>query len=272
VDLSRDTRRVMLYFAALDVSKAFEAQSGYLTRNGVFQALASAAYKFYPATRAAKRIQVSATSDQTRDAFFGIWETYNAASVGFLLARATSLSANCHAATEVYEGEEFPTSGCTVTGSSQLRKQLRLSASINRGNAIYYAADPFGGRSTIGSLGLVYQPSDQWSQTLGLTYANFDPASGAPRLYDYAILRSRTTFQLNRYLFARGILEYNSYRRQFLTDFLASFTYIPGTVLHAGYGSLYEKTRWDGSGYVRDSQLNETRRGLFFKASYLWRL
>ena len=57
-----------------------------------------------------------------------------------------------------------------------------------------------------------------------------------------------------------------------MTDFLASFTYIPGTVLHAGYGSLYERTRWDGTGYVPDAGLQETRRGLFFKASYLWRL
>ena len=77
---------------------------------------------------------------------------------------------------------------------------------------------------------------------------------------------------MNRFLFFRGILEYNSFRRQLLTDLLGSFTYIPGTVLHAGYGSLYERTRWDGAGYVRDERLRETRRGLFFKASYLWRL
>ena len=118
---------------------------------------------------------------------------------------------------------------------------------------------------------LVYQPSEQWSETLALTYASFD-ADGGPRLYDYAIGRSKTTFQLNRYLFGRAILEYNSFRRQLLTDFLASFTYIPGTVIHAGYGSLYEKVRWDGAQYVVDRRLHETRRGLFFKASYLWRL
>lgn len=271
-DFTRDTRRMTLYLGALDVSKGFQAQSGYLTRNGVSEVIGSLGYRFYPASRIARRVGLTGTSLQTRDAFAARWETYNEAALGVLLARATNLTANCHAATEVFQAEEFDISGCTMTGSSQFTKQLRLSLSLTHGNAIYYAAAPFGGRSTRGSLTVVYQPSEQWSETLGVTYANFDPASGGARLYDYGIVRSRTTFQLNRYLFARGIVEYNSYRRQLMTDFLASFTYIPGTVLHAGYGSLYEKTRWDGNGYVADRRLLETRRGLFLKASYLWRL
>ncbi len=271
-DLTTDTRRVTLYFAALDVSKGFRAESGYLTRNGVFQAIGSGVYKFYPSSKTVRRIALSVTSQQTRDAFAGIWETYNEASSGVLLARATNVTAGCRLATEIYVGEEFDTSGCRISASSQFRKELRLQGSLDHGNAIYYTADPFGGRSTAAALTLVYQPSEQWSETLGVTYANFDPASGTPRLYDYTIARSRTTFQFNRYLFVRGILEYNTYRRQLLTDFLASFTYIPGTVLHGGYGSLYERTRWDGTGYVPDAGLQETRRGLFFKASYLWRL
>jgi hypothetical protein len=92
------------------------------------------------------------------------------------------------------------------------------------------------------------------------------------RLYDYAIYRGKASFQVNRYLFFRAIAEYNTYRRQLLTDFLASFTYIPGTVLHAGYGSFYEKVRWDDGRYVPGTSFLETRRGFFFKASYLWRL
>ena len=42
---------------------------------------------------------------------------------------------------------------------------------------------------------------------------------------------------------------------------------VPGTVFHAGYGSLYEKQRQNtfGNGYLT------VNRGLFFKASYLRR-
>jgi hypothetical protein len=75
-----------------------------------------------------------------------------------------------------------------------------------------------------------------------------------------------------RYLFLRGIAEYNSFRKQLVTDLLASFTYIPGTVFHVGYGSLYEKVEWRDDGFVPGRDLLETRRGVFVKASYLWRM
>jgi len=272
VELATDSRRVTMSVAALDVSTGFQAQSGYLTRNGVFQGLGSLVYKFYPSFRAMQRIQVGATTQQTRDALSNIWETFNQGSATLLLPRATSVSAGCSLSTEVYLGEEFDTSGCTVSASSQVRKEVRLQGSLNRGGAVYYSADPSGGQSTRAAVTVVYQPSEQWSETLSLTYANFDAAGGGPRLYDYAIARSRTTFQVNRFLFFRGIVEYNSFRRQLLTDVLGSFTYIPGTVLHAGYGSLYEKTRWNGVENLPDRSLREVRRGLFLKASYLWRL
>jgi hypothetical protein len=57
-----------------------------------------------------------------------------------------------------------------------------------------------------------------------------------------------------------------------MTDFLASFTYIPGTVIHVGYGSLFEKLGWREDEYVPSDRFMETKRGFFFKASYLWRL
>ena len=53
---------------------------------------------------------------------------------------------------------------------------------------------------------------------------------------------------------------------------LPSFLYIPGTVIHFGYGSLYEKIAWRDGRYVPADHFLESSRGLFFKASYLWRL
>jgi hypothetical protein len=48
--------------------------------------------------------------------------------------------------------------------------------------------------------------------------------------------------------------------------------YIPGTVIHIGYGSSYEKLEWLDGVYVSSDHFLETKRGFFFKASYLWRL
>jgi hypothetical protein len=68
------------------------------------------------------------------------------------------------------------------------------------------------------------------------------------------------------------ILEYNSFYESLMTDLLASFTYIPGTVVHIGYGSLYERIAWREDRYEPSDRFLETKRGFFFKVSYLWRL
>lgn len=76
---------------------------------------------------------------------------------------------------------------------------------------------------------------------------------------------------MNQYLFFRTIGEYNANRKSLSSEFLASFTYIPGTVLYLGYGSLYDKVRWNGTEYVERDGFLEMQRGLFMKMSYLWR-
>jgi len=45
-----------------------------------------------------------------------------------------------------------------------------------------------------------------------------------------------------------------------------------GTVIQLGYGSLYNRIEWQQDRYVESDRFLETRRGLFFKVSYLWRL
>lgn len=49
-----------------------------------------------------------------------------------------------------------------------------------------------------------------------------------------------------------------SNRKRLMTDFLASFTYIPGTVIHIGYGSLYEKIKWEAGEYRNADSFLET--------------
>jgi len=266
------TRRLDTGVVALDISRAFTTDAGYLTRSGVTTVGGWFSPMFYPSSGPVQRVQLIGAMMQTRDAFSGLWETTNAGALHLLLQGAAQAQVRCAPSTEIFEGQRFATTGCSASASKQVTKQLSIQGSAWRGAAIYYSAQPVGGRSTRAFASVVYQPSEQWSQTLSVTYASFDRAADGARLYDYAILRSRTTFQPNRFLLFRGILEYNSFRRQLLTDFLASFTYIPGTVVHAGYGALYEKTRWDGERTVPGSSLVEARRGLFFKASYLWRL
>ncbi len=72
----------------------------------------------------------------------------------------------------------------------------------------------------------------------------------------------------------RFLAQDHSSAERILTDLLASYEFVPGTVVHAGYGSLYEKgidqigARPPDDGRAKYLAVN---RGLFFKASYLRR-
>ena len=55
---------------------------------------------------------------------------------------------------------------------------------------------------------------------LEMTYGDFYRTADSRKEYDITILRSRTTLQLNKYLFFRGIAEYNSYYKKLLLTWL----------------------------------------------------
>jgi hypothetical protein len=80
---------------------------------------------------------------------------------------------------------------------------------------------------------------------------------------DVHVANLRNTYQFTSRFFVRGIVQYDSSQHRVLGDFLASYELVPGTVVHAGYGSLLE------SDDLRPYQA--TQRALFFKASYLTR-
>ena len=138
--------------------------------------------------------------------------------------------------------------------------------------AIYYSADPYQGNSELLTVGATAQPTDNLQAVASYVRVNFSGENNSTNDYVYAIYRGRVTYQLSRYLFFRGIVEYNDFRADLLADFLASFTYIPGTVFHIGYGSLFDKTRWETDRYVPGDRFLQMRRQLFIKGSYLWRM
>ena len=118
-----------------------------------------------------------------------------------------------------------------------------------------------------------FQPSSRFNQAVSWNHVRFDRASTGETVYTVDILNTRTTFQFDRHFFVRAIVQYDSSRHEVLTDFLASWELLPGTVAYAGYGSLVERMGWDGSGFTDDptGRYQTSERGFFFKASYIYR-
>jgi hypothetical protein len=271
VEYSSSDRDMTWEFLALNISEDFRTETGYVNRVGVSTFRAYAAPKFYPSESLILRIDPEFVSEQTRDSFSGIWETYNRGTVRFSMPRSSSISASANYSTEVFLGEKFDTNGVTLSGASQATRKLFFHLTAGHRKAILYSEQPFQGTSQSLNGAVRYQATDKILGSVTYTYSNFTRESDGERIYDYAITRGRLTYQVNRYLFFRGIVEYNHFYDQVTTDFLASFTYIPGTVVHFGYGSLYQRIIWHQGGYIPADRFREAGRGIFFKASYLWR-
>jgi len=272
VDYLFETRSLGLEVSFHDVSRDFRTDTGYLTRQGVAGIRASLSPRFYPESRFFRKVMPTLAGAVVKDLPSGIYETNDALGVTALLPGNTTVEAQGRFSTEVFLGRRFDTSGGQIRVVSQVTNDLYVSGLYFRGDSIRYVADPYQGYGNRVTGEVTYRPSEKFDLTASLAYSDFSRDATHEKEYGYAIWRGRLTYQMNKYLFFRVVVEYNSFRKELLTDLLASFTYIPGTVIQLGYGSLYDKVAWTDGEYRDAGRFLEMKRGLFFKASYLWRL
>lgn len=257
-----------------DLSEDFRIDTGYVTRTGITMAPALFMYTFFPKSRFFQKIDAFWWSYHLLDKPSDLFETYNHLVLRFNMPRQSQVRFDAILGNEVFADRRFSLSGWRVRGYTQVLKQFYLEGGLRRSNRIYYDSEtPFQGRGVTADLYLLFQPFDKLSTSLGISYYDFFRSSDGEKIYDYTIWRSRTTFQVNRFLFFRGIIEYNNYWKRLSADLLASFTYIPGTVIYLGYGSINEKVKWSNEDreYFPSDDYLQTRKSFFFKASYLWR-
>jgi Domain of unknown function (DUF5916) len=267
------TRSVYAEVGLQDISKYFQVDSGFVTRTGISRLAPLFMYKFYPKSGFFQRIEPFYWGEHIYDKFYNTFETYNVFVLRFWLPRSSMFRVDGLLGNEVYVGQKFNRDSYRFMFQTQLTKHLYLEGMFRRGGMIFYdPSDPYQGYGNQAQAYAGYQPTDKLSFGLSYTYVGFYRKSDRQKVYDYGIIRSRNTFQVNKYLFVRAIFEYNTFYRRLTTDGLISFTYIPGTVFHIGYGSAYEKLEWTGSELVESPHFLETQRGFFFKVSYLWRL
>ncbi len=254
------------------VSREFGTDTGFLIRNGLARLRALVKPRFYPQSKVFRKLTPYVYLSALQDLPSDLVETEEALGLEVLLPGSTRMTLLCGHATEIFLNRRFDRSYVFAQVTSQVTKEFYIMSAFRRGGAIRYTADPYQGYGSQARTAVIYQPSEKFRTTFSLTYSDLYRSSTEEKIFDYTILRGLVSYQVNKYLFFRGIAEYNSYRKSLLTDFLASFTYIPGTVVQLGYGSLYNKLRWEDGLYREDDRFLEMRRGLFFKVSYLWRL
>jgi len=269
---NHQNRKWVIDLGYQDISPGFRVNSGFLTRTGLRRLAVFAMHQIYPRSKFFQKIEPFYWSYHIYDTIYDKWETLNFFVLRFSLPRKTELRFEGILGNEIFAGQRFERTGFGLRTQSQVLKQVYLETSFRRWGGIYYDPDaPYQGDETRYGLYLRYQPVEKFDFSLSLENSNFTRRSDGERIYDYTILWNRNTFQVNKFLFLRAIVEYNFFRKRLTADGLVSFTYIPGTVFYVGYGSAFERLDWRDGEYVDGRRFLETKRGLFLKISYLWR-
>ena len=267
------SRRIQLKTGLYDVTKDFGTDVGYLTRTGITLIPMRFYYKIYPKSAFFQRVEIHVTAYNRRDKYSSLYERFNRVSLHVYMPRQTELYFGINPdRNEIFSSKRFDRSGFNFGGNSQITKQLYWKCYIELSKRIYYdTINPYQGKGTTATVELIFQPTEKLNSSLRYTFESFYRHSDGEKIYNYSIMRNKTTYQFNKYLFFRGIMEYNDYYKRINTDFLASFTYIPGTVIQIGYGSIYEKIHWSEQEYLPSDDYLQTSKTFFFKTSYLWR-
>ncbi|MBN2134793.1 MAG: carbohydrate binding family 9 domain-containing protein [Acidobacteria bacterium] len=174
---------------------------------------------------------------------------------------------------ENWGGEMYDKQWWKAWSEMQVDSWIYLAIYYAGGEKIsYHSADHYLGDYRNLTVYAVMQPTENLSSTLSYTYEYLDNPADDSNEYLIHLLYLNTTYQFDEHFLLRGIVQYDSYSELVLLDFLASFTYIPGTVVHLGYGSLSTKMEYnDTDGWLYgtpDSKYYQQSQSLFLKVSY----
>jgi hypothetical protein len=269
------TRKLVMVGFAEHYDRDFQMDTAFINRVGITGGWGYAEYSFYPAKTKPWLLRISPFSftQGGRDRNAGGNELLQVSGARFRFSRNGFVRIDRFDGFERWAGQRFDRVRWRYQGNVQLYRWLSLDGQHSTGDAVYYdEVDPFQGQSRDARIGVTLQPSGRLSQSLSYRRIDFERKSTGERVYDLDLLYSRTTYQFSRQFFIRAILQYDSSRYRVLTDFLSSYELRPGTVVYAGYGSLIEKRGFEDGEWVPGRGEYETsQRGLFFKASYLYR-
>ena len=277
-----ETRRVESTVQAEHYDRDFQMDTAFYFRTGFTGAWTYQQVNFHPQSGQnfwLQRISPFVFAKAGRDRIQDGDEYFVNAGVRANFTRQGHINIEMSRGEEAWQGRQFKAyNDIAIFAGIQAVRWLNLFAGGGVGPGIYYdEEDPFPGRSSFGVFGITFQPNQHITQTLEGNLSSLERYSTGAKVYDVTVLNSKTTYQFDKHFLVRFLAQYDSSEHRLLTDFLASYELVPGTVFHAGYGSLFERGSLDDlpnelNRPVRvEENYRATNRGLFFKASYLRR-
>jgi hypothetical protein len=166
---------------------------------------------------------------------------------------------------ERYENIDFKKNTLQLEGQFNLIGWMPFSIFFQTGDSINYDPDnPFLGWSNVYMISLNFKPNNRLQLGVDFSKETFWENRGGDNLWDYNVIRQRTTLQISKTLSLRAIVDYNFFYKEAFGSFLVSCVLRPGTVFFLGFDSNYlrdEFGRYDRQNY-----------SIFLKFSYWWRV
>jgi len=252
-------------FTYRDLYPNFRADTGFIRRTDIRQGEFYIGYKFLPNNKWILTITPDYVFDRIYDHNGIRVEQNSQVAIVFELPKRTYIRLALNDNMERWQGIDFEKKVFALLFDTSPTGYLSGGFYFRPGKSIYYSEEnPYLGYRRVFSWWLHYRPNSRLKVSLDFTKSTFWREKGGEQVYDYNIIRSKTTYQFTKRLFLRSILEYNAYRDELTTDILLSYMYNHGTVFFFGYGGLFDTNH--------EMPFRQNSRSFFVKISYLWRL
>jgi hypothetical protein len=278
VSYGYSTRRWNFFNQGEHYDRDFNMDTAFYNRTGFTSLWSFGEVSFYPKSTWLQRVHPFYFAKVGHDDIQDGGEAFINTGIRFNITRQGFFNFSTQNGHETWQGTKYDVgSNFQFFGNMQVLRWLFVSANYGAGPAIYYdEVSPFQGRQRYTGARTTIQPNQHLSINLDYNNVHFTRPTTDELIYDVDIVNTRTTYQFDKHFLVRFLTRYDSSSDRILTDFLASYELVPGTVFHVGYGSLYEKgfgtaDPVPGMTPVRLDEYRAVNRGLFLKGSYLWR-
>lgn len=249
----------------MSIHPDFEASSGYINRVDYRTFGAFTSFRLYPEKKYLNQISLSLNGGR-RYAYFEdlLVDQWARANLQLRFTEFSQMFVSFRSDMERYEGIDFYKNSFSLEGENNLISWLPFGFYFRTGHSIYYDPDDaFLGWSSTYVLYFTAKPNKRLQMGLSFRKQTFWEERGGEQIYDFNVVRQRTTYQISKTLSLRAIFDYNHYYKEIYGSFLVSWILRPGTVFFFGVDN----------NFLREAgKYTSTNYSVFVKFSYWWRI
>ncbi len=250
----------------MSIHPDFEASSGFVNRVDYRTLGTYTSFRFFPEKKYLNQVSLGFNGGM-RYEFSGqtMQDQWMRAYLHLRINEFSMINFSVQNEMERYSGMDFDLQGFSINGETNFIKWLPLGFYFGTGHSIYYDPDdPFRGWNNNYVLYMNLKPNKRLQIMLRFQKQTFWEEKGGEEIYDFNVLRTRTTYQISKTLSLRAIVDYNHFYEEVYGSFLVSWILRPGTVFFLGVDSNYLENEF--------GRFDRTNRSVFIKFSYWWRM